>query len=44
MLAALYLLSLLLIWVVPHLFVGQAFVEIAVAIHQDPSPVRRSSR
>jgi signal transduction histidine kinase len=39
MLAALYLLSLLLIWVVPHLFVGQTFETALVGLVQYGLPV-----
>ena len=39
MLAALYLLSMLLIWVVPHLFVGQAFETALTVLVQYGLPV-----
>src|SRR5262245_444735 len=39
MLAALYLLSVLLIWVVPHLFVGQVFEDVLTILVQYCLPV-----
>lgn len=39
LLAAIYLLSLLLIWVVPHLFVGQSFEEALVLVVQYGLPI-----